>query len=746
MEDGAPIVFADLDNNICKECGFPLRVHSYEKINSNGGEKIKLKLFCQNLNHKKIYELYFEDYQKLINEYLHKVCKCILCNKILQNTTETPIYCYTCKKIICLNCLDNKHEKEHKNVCKYEDLQNKCLIHFNNENSFYCLICKRSMCINCVTDNLEHVKAHDVKKLNELNNSNKTNIINNIKKEQEYNKKQRELLLEKLKSLENKINFNDFLLKEQNNYYHLFNNYNININNNSNNNYNNNYNNNNINNNYNNNYNNNINNNNNNYNNNNYNNNNNINNNSNYYTNDNNTAFFSTPNGLKQDNNQPNNFKLNQSMNYNLNDNNKNIINEELNKINIIYHDENIKYGTGAIISDCKRIQSETKGSILLTNDLVNLNLLLKNFKKNNIKSKFLLIINGGSGENTINFIKMNNYIDIFINCCIYTSNSNKYAYLKNKFPNFVEIICTDCHSIINFINKCSQKMNINNERYYISSLLIELYSYKKYYIPLHKEISNFYGDESEKSFSLNYGLIQEFIILKENYPDEIKNGLLLCFKNYSELSKKNYEKIIISFLKDNNFSKVLNILLLKKDISIYQKIGYFVGNLMHSLVQYGIKMKKGIDSGHTFYKGIELNIIDLLEFLKNKKFPITFPYFFLMTTKKDIADISAKRKMPEKERKDKELYSVIMKIDYLYDDGYEPSIFDLKELAVYPDEEEYILLPFTFLLVKQVKIDSSKFFADIELQIIGKKEILEYKIKQSKEIKYDKKQHIMTV
>jgi len=269
------------------------------------------------------------------------------------------------------------------------------------------------------------------------------------------------------------------------------------------------------------------------------------------------------------------------------------------------------------------------------------------------------------------------------------------------------------------------------------------LYSYKKYYIPLHKEISKFYGDESENSFSFNYGLIQEFI-LKENYPDEIKNGLLLCFKNYSELIKKNYEKIIISFLKDNNFSKILNILLLKKDISIYQKIGYFVGNLMHSLVQYGIKMKKGIDSGHSFYKGIELNIIDLLEFLKNKNFPITFPSFFLMTTKKDIADILAKRKIPEKERKAKELYSVIMKINYLYDDGYEPSVFDLRDLAVYPDEEEYILLPFTFLRINKIKIDSNTFTADIELTVIGKKEILEYKIKKSHKMEYDSKNKIM--
>ena len=54
MEDGAPIVFGDLNNNICQECGLPLKVYSYEKQNiSKDLEKLNLKLFCQNTEHKK---------------------------------------------------------------------------------------------------------------------------------------------------------------------------------------------------------------------------------------------------------------------------------------------------------------------------------------------------------------------------------------------------------------------------------------------------------------------------------------------------------------------------------------------------------------------------------------------------------------------------------------------------------------------------------------------------------------------
>ena len=181
----------------------------------------------------------------------------------------------------------------------------------------------------------------------------------------------------------------------------------------------------------------------------------------------------------------------------------------------------------------------------------------------------------------------------------------------------------------------------------------------------------------------------------------------------------------------------------MKKDISIFRKIGYFVGNLMYSLVEYGKKAKIGVNSSITFYRGIELNIIDLLEFLKNRGLLITFPNFISLTNKKDFAEKDSKRKISDKERKDKELYSVIMKFNYIYENGYEPSIFNLKDLSKLHDEE-FILLPFTFLELKAIKIDSSKYIADFELNIIGKKEILEYKIKKSKTLEFDEVKRIM--
>jgi hypothetical protein len=142
----------------------------------------------------------------------------------------------------------------------------------------------------------------------------------------------------------------------------------------------------------------------------------------------------------------------------------------------------------------------------------------------------------------------------------------------------------------------------------------------------------------------------------------------------------------------------------------------------------------------------MHLNIIEILEFLKNQKREITFPYFLSMTTKKEFVETKFKEKISDKERKEKSLFLVVFKIEYSYDEEYEPCCFELKDLSQYPEEEEYIVLPFTFYILDNIIIDCNKFISEIDLKIIGKKEILENKIKDSKEIEYDKLLNIMKI
>jgi hypothetical protein len=94
--------------------------------------------------------------------------------------------------------------------------------------------------------------------------------------------------------------------------------------------------------------------------------------------------------------------------------------------INIIYHDVNLVKHFKGIVDDCNFFESEINGSIILTNNLTNLHLVLETILKNKSKSKFFLIVNGGSAKDTINKIIEYNYKSLFLGAFIYTIRKKK--------------------------------------------------------------------------------------------------------------------------------------------------------------------------------------------------------------------------------------------------------------------------------------------------------------------------------
>ena len=79
---------------------------------------------------------------------------------------------------------------------------------------------------------------------------------------------------------------------------------------------------------------------------------------------------------------------------------------EKIRPINIIYHDENYDQFYQSILEDCLTIMKETKGTLILTKNKQQLELLLKYIKRTTPKSKYALITNGRCSETIISFIK----------------------------------------------------------------------------------------------------------------------------------------------------------------------------------------------------------------------------------------------------------------------------------------------------------------------------------------------------
>ncbi len=406
---------------------------------------------------------------------------------------------------------------------------------------------------------------------------------------------------------------------------------------------------------------------------------------------------------------------------------------EKIRPINIIYHDENYDQFYQSILEDCLTIMKETKGTLILTKNKQQLELLLKYIKRTTPKSKYALITNGRCSETIISFIKKKGYRDLFVKACIYCNNISKYQNIQENHKDFIGDLAADPKSISSIIRSYfdiiadNEKVNCNT--------IINYCTYN-YYYHLHKMIADKY--QKLKSYEISkfkpkvYGNNKDDIIVKiYNFSDSLKN----C---------NSCQEFIFNYLKDDDLAISLNKLLNKKEKSDFDSISYFVGDLMYKIVQYGSEMRKGLTNEITLYKGMQLNIIDLFEFIKNEKLFIAFPYFMMLTSKKELAEVNSKRNLNLIQRKDKNIFSVILNIKYLHGDEYKPSIFDLIDLLPYPDEEEFIVLPFTFFYIEKIKIDEKYMNVDIDMNVIGKSEILEEKIKLGQRIMYEKERHRM--
>ena len=190
---------------------------------------------------------------------------------------------------------------------------------------------------------------------------------------------------------------------------------------------------------------------------------------------------------------------------------NKIINNKEPNAVNIIYHDENLKFNGKEIILDSQFIEKEMKGTLILSNDLENLDLLLKKLKKDETTSEFILIVNGGSAKKTFDFIRKKGYSHLFINGIIYTTNMQKYESLIWEYKEFFKKICINKKDIVEYLKKTVEKIKYFNENYYINFIINNI-AYKEIYYSLNKELSKYYGDETQKSFDLNYNIFNDFL------------------------------------------------------------------------------------------------------------------------------------------------------------------------------------------------------------------------------------------
>ena len=274
--------------------------------------------------------------------------------------------------------------------------------------------------------------------------------------------------------------------------------------------------------------------------------------------------------------------------------------------------------------------------------------------------------------------------------------------------------------------------MEINNEIKKNSSLnnIPQIMNYDLNIKKLHIMISQYYGNEN-------------FIDIK-NYSNVIleeltKNKILKIEGILKAINQNDNNKLIKEVLHNYKFLMKLNDWLMnskKLNHNLLNSIAYFTSRIMYSLDLYASKNKQYFKDEKTIYRGLKMDYESLLLYQKSIGKIIIIPAFTSCVEIKEVAEMFSRGN-------DKSKFSVIFLIKFNHKINMISNGINVQEISEYQQEKEILIQAFSFFFVK---IDNDKHFANIYLEIIGRKEILENEIKKGKDIEYNEKENIIQI
>ena len=187
----------------------------------------------------------------------------------------------------------------------------------------------------------------------------------------------------------------------------------------------------------------------------------------------------------------------------------------------------------------------------------------------------------------------------------------------------------------------------------------------------------------------------------------------------------------------------------MKGKMKYYEPVAYFTSRLMYSLNKYAAEKNKFCkENEKILYRGAQLYYSCLLPYERAVGNIILLSAFTSSSEKEDVANDWAGRGRENEVYKNSLKFSVIFHITNLYNENenWISNSIDVQDTSEFKSEKEYLFQPFSFYKVTAVNFQVKDRKADIFLETVGKKEILEEQIKIGKKIKYNKFKNIMEV
>ena len=416
------------------------------------------------------------------------------------------------------------------------------------------------------------------------------------------------------------------------------------------------------------------------------------------------------------------------------------IVNEEDKFNNIIYYDSNAEKYKKEIHTDSDAFERVTPGAFILCTNIDSLEIIrdeILRHRKSEKKTVFNIISNGKGYINDLKPFLNNNqkFKECLNKLCIYCLKPSNYEEIQKNEPNFINLVTNKTTKVINFIKEFSSK----DIKPFPLTKLVTLSDYQNKYKERHKTISLFYGDLKKESY-------EEYIekIKKEKKNEESLKGLL-TFDLDKDLEA--LDEMIIKEYTRNTFHGDLNRWLMKGKMKDYAPVAYFTSRLMFSLNSYAERKNKYCNEDKKLlHRGKKLYYSCLLPYERALGKIILLSGFTSTSDNDEVARTWAGRGRETEVYKNSSKFSVVFTITNLHNNNWISNGIDVHDISQYKNEKEFLFQPFSFYKVTKVDFDVKGRKADISLETVGKKEILEMKIKENKEIKYNEIDNIMEV
>ena len=399
------------------------------------------------------------------------------------------------------------------------------------------------------------------------------------------------------------------------------------------------------------------------------------------------------------------------------------------------------------IYNDSDYFEKNTNGAFILCLNLDSLKLVIKEIikeNKNDNNIKFDLVLGEINTQIIQNLLNENNEFKQCIqNICIYSKNPEKY---HNNLSTKISDIYKNREDIINFIKMFSSK----DIKPYPLIKLITYQDYIEKYKIYHYKISQFYGDLSPETYKKYFEQLKK-IIEEEEKEKKLYKKKDILLKGFSTFDIKEdlqiVDQLIIREWTKNTFYSDLNKWLYNLNMNNFETVAYYTSRFMYSLNSYAQRKNKYcMENKKTYYRGVKKSYINLLPYERAKGKIIILSSIISTLGNEDLGKRWSGRMNSIEFYKKNLKFSTIFYITNYYKEDIISNGIHIEDISTYKNERECLFQPFSFYYVKDVQIDLSNYTADIYLETIGKKEVLEKQIKEGKEIEYNQKDNIIQV